>query len=55
MAAANSLALIIAATDKSLRARALGMYAAAQAVGISAGPVVGGLLFGTLGWPWCSG
>ena len=52
MAAANSLALIIAATDKSLRARALGMYAAAQAVGISAGPVVGGLLIGTLGWPW---
>src|ERR1700728_203120 len=30
MAAANSLALIIAATDKSLRAPALGMYAAAQ-------------------------
>jgi EmrB/QacA subfamily drug resistance transporter len=52
MAAANSLALIIAATDKSLRAPALGMYAAAQAVGISAGPVVGGLLIGTLGWPW---
>jgi EmrB/QacA subfamily drug resistance transporter len=52
MAAANSLALVIAATDKSLRARALGMYAAAQAVGISAGPVIGGLLLGTLGWPW---
>ena len=39
-------------TDKSLRARALGVYAAAQAVGISAGPVIGGLLMGTLGWPW---
>ena len=49
---ANSLALVVAATDKSRRARALGVYAAAQAVGISAGPVVGGLLIGTLGWPW---
>ena len=33
------------------RARAR-LYAAAQAVGISAGPVAGGLLIGTLGWPW---
>ena len=39
-------------TDKSLRARALGVYAGAQAVGISAGPVIGGVLLGTLGWPW---
>ena len=52
MLGANSLALVVAATDKSRRARALGVYAAAQAVGISAGPVVGGLLLGTLGWPW---
>jgi EmrB/QacA subfamily drug resistance transporter len=52
MLGANSLSLVIAATDKSLRARALGVFAGAQAVGISAGPVVGGLLLGTLGWPW---
>jgi EmrB/QacA subfamily drug resistance transporter len=52
MVGANSLALVVEATDKSRRARALGMYAAAQAVGISAGPVAGGLLLGTLGWPW---
>jgi EmrB/QacA subfamily drug resistance transporter len=52
MLGANSMALVVTSTDKSLRARALGVFAAAQAVGISAGPVVGGLLLGTLGWPW---
>jgi EmrB/QacA subfamily drug resistance transporter len=52
MLGANSMALVVTSTDKSLRARALGVYAGAQAVGISAGPVVGGLLLGTLGWPW---
>ncbi|HEY6517753.1 MAG TPA: MFS transporter [Roseiarcus sp.] len=52
MLGANSMALVVTATDKSLRARALGVYAGAQAVGVSAGPVVGGLLLGTLGWPW---
>jgi len=52
MLGANSLALVVLATDKSRRARALGVLAAAQAVGVSAGPVVGGLLLGTFGWPW---
>ena len=52
MLGADSLALVVEAADKSRRARALGVYAGAQAVGISAGPVVGGLLLGTLGWPW---
>src|SRR5579872_31911 len=52
MLGANSLALVVEATDKSRRARALGVYAAAQAVGVSAGPVAGGLLIGSLGWPW---
>jgi EmrB/QacA subfamily drug resistance transporter len=52
MVGANSLALVVEATDKSRRGRALGLYAAAQAVGISAGPVAGGLLIGTLGWHW---
>jgi EmrB/QacA subfamily drug resistance transporter len=52
MLAANSLALVVTSTDKGLRARALGVFAGAQAVGVSAGPVVGGLLLGTLGWPW---
>ena len=52
MLGANSLSLVIAATDKSRRARALGVFAGAQAVGVSAGPVVGGLLLGAWGWPW---
>jgi MFS family permease len=52
MIGANSMALIVEATDRSRRGRALGLYAAAQAVGVSAGPVAGGLLLGTLGWPW---
>jgi EmrB/QacA subfamily drug resistance transporter len=52
MLGANSMALVVMSTDKNLRARALGVFAAAQAVGISAGPVIGGLLLGTLGWPW---
>jgi EmrB/QacA subfamily drug resistance transporter len=52
MLGANSMALVVTSTDKSLRARALGVYAGAQAVGVSAGPVAGGLLIGTLGWPW---
>ncbi len=52
MIGANSMALVVEATDKNRRGRALGLYAAAQAVGISAGPVAGGLLIGTLGWPW---
>jgi EmrB/QacA subfamily drug resistance transporter len=52
MIGANSMALVVEATDKSRRGRALGLYAAAQAIGISAGPVAGGLLIGTLGWRW---
>jgi EmrB/QacA subfamily drug resistance transporter len=52
MIGANSMALVVEATDKSRRGRALGLYAAAQAVGVSAGPVAGGLLMGTVGWPW---
>jgi EmrB/QacA subfamily drug resistance transporter len=52
MLGANSMALVVTSTDKSLRARALGVYAAAQAVGISAGPVIGGVLLGTWGRPW---
>src|SRR5262249_54941859 len=34
------------------RGRAVGVQSAAQAVGLSAGPAIGGLLLDTLGWQW---
>jgi EmrB/QacA subfamily drug resistance transporter len=51
MLGANSISVLVSATDKSLRARALGVFAAAQAVGVSAGPAVGGFLLAAFGWP----
>lgn len=52
MLGANSIAILAAATVGDRRAKAMGFFAAAQAVGISAGPIVGGLLLDTLGWRW---
>ena len=34
------------------RRAALGVQAAAQAVGLASGPVIGGVLVGTVGWRW---
>jgi EmrB/QacA subfamily drug resistance transporter len=51
MLGANSMSVLIKAIDQSRRVRALGVFSAAQAIGVSAGPAVGGLLIGTLGWP----
>jgi EmrB/QacA subfamily drug resistance transporter len=51
MLGANSMSVLIKATDQSQRVRALGVFSAAQAIGVSAGPAVGGVLLGTLGWP----
>lgn len=48
----NSITILTKAVAPSHRGRAMGLYAGAQAVGISAGPVVGGLLLGTVGWQW---
>ena len=48
----NSMAILQASTPSGERGTAMGLYAAAQAVGISAGPIVGGLLLSTLGWRW---
>jgi EmrB/QacA subfamily drug resistance transporter len=49
---ANSIAILVKAVDSGQRGRAMGIFAAAQAVGVSAGPAVGGLLLGAFGWRW---
>ena len=48
---ANSIAIIVRSVPQQSRASALGWFTTAQAVGISAGPVAGGLLLDSLGWP----
>ena len=47
---ANSVAIIVAAAAEARRGRALGLQSAAQAVGLSAGPGLGGFLIAALGW-----
>jgi EmrB/QacA subfamily drug resistance transporter len=49
---ANSIAILVMSTDPSRRSRAIGFLTAAQAVGVSLGPVVGGLLLDALDWRW---
>jgi EmrB/QacA subfamily drug resistance transporter len=49
---ANSITILVKAAGPGRRGRAMGLFAAAQAVGISAGPVIGGLLLQKLGWRW---
>lgn len=49
---ANSVAIVVAAAGREQRGRALGIQAAAQAIGLSAGPMIGGLLLATLDWRW---
>ena len=52
MLAANSVAIVVTAAGPQRRGRALGIQAAAQAVGLSVGPALGGLLLDTLDWRW---
>ena len=52
MLGANSISMLVRAVDPGRRARAMGIFAAAQAIGVSVGPVAGGLLLGALGWRW---
>ena len=49
---ANSITILTRAVLPGQRGRAMGVYAASQAIGISAGPVLGGLILGTVGWRW---
>ncbi len=47
---ANSISILVKAVGADRRARALGIFSAAQAVGVSLGPVIGGVLLGAYGW-----
>ncbi len=49
---ANSVAIIVTAAGPERRGRAIGIQAAAQAVGLCTGPVLGGVLLDALGWQW---
>src|ERR1700730_14702814 len=48
----NSVAIVVAAAGPALRGRSLGIQAAAQAVGLSAGAAIGGLVLDVLDWRW---
>jgi len=52
MLGANSMAILVTSIDSSRRAHAIGLYTTAQAIGVSAGPAVGGLLLEVLNWQW---
>jgi EmrB/QacA subfamily drug resistance transporter len=49
---ANSVAIVVLAMNPEERGRGLGLQSAAQAIGLGAGPALGGLILDTLGWHW---
>jgi MFS family permease len=49
---ANSVALVVTSVPVEKRRAALGVQAAAQAIGLASGPVTGGLLVAAVGWRW---
>ncbi len=52
---ANSVALVVTSAPEGKTRTALGIQAAAQAIGLALGPTVGGLLVSTWGWRWVFG
>lgn len=52
MLQANSVALVATSMPAATRRAALGVQAAAQALGLACGPVAGGLLVASAGWRW---
>jgi len=52
MLQANSVALVSTSVPADLRRAALAVQAGAQALGLAAGPVAGGLLIASVGWRW---
>ncbi|MDJ0341737.1 MFS transporter [Streptomyces sp. H10-C2] len=55
MMQANSVALVTTSAPREKMRTALGVQAAAQALGLALGPTVGGALVSTLGWRWVFG
>src|SRR5947209_6160402 len=55
MLQANSVALVTTSVPPGRVRAALGVQAAAQALGLAFGPVVGGVLVQSLGWQWVFG
>lgn len=49
---ANSIAVLVATVPAASRGRAMGYFAGAQAVGMSAGPALGGVILDSFGWRW---
>jgi EmrB/QacA subfamily drug resistance transporter len=49
---ANSVAIVTAAAGPGRRGKAIGIQGTAQAIGLSVGPALGGLLISALGWRW---
>ncbi|MEJ1935672.1 MFS transporter, partial [Nostoc sp. NIES-2111] len=49
---ANSVVILVGAAGTELRGRAMGVFAAAQAVGVCAGPALGGVILAGLSWHW---
>jgi EmrB/QacA subfamily drug resistance transporter len=52
MLSANSVAIIVSIAGDTLRGKALGIQTAVQAVGLCAGPTVGGWIVDALDWRW---
>jgi EmrB/QacA subfamily drug resistance transporter len=52
MLSANSVAIIVSVAGDKLRGKALGIQTAVQAVGLCAGPTVGGWIVDVLDWRW---
>lgn len=52
MLQANSVALVVTSVPREKMRSALGIQSAAQAIGLAAGPVLGGLLVSALDWRW---
>jgi EmrB/QacA subfamily drug resistance transporter len=48
----NNVAIVVSIAGPEQRGRALGIQSAAQAVGLGAGPPLGRLMLGALGWQW---